>query len=313
MEFEKPDWAAHMEGSPFNRSHFTPELQQRITQTVNSKKPPLPRKVWAVSMAAVSLILIIAALSLPGGRIPFLPSGARQAADTEVRQQYTENGRQLLAVFPDPNLEAGKTTGYLFHFTASFEEFRGRQLSIEAEHLDTGLKVTVQKPLKITEPSSGYPGLERFVAFAGLPISGKWRYVVQLDGEDYANVVLQVREASWEQTPEFRSGVYLMRGIEKEVGFIDAGFIAGKVNKYMWHFWGSEEELEGKFQVKAIKQGDTRIINVFEASNLGGKNNGADAHIPSSMSLPEPGRWRLLPYLDDRLLPSIVVEVKQTP
>lgn len=315
MENERPHWAQRMTESPFSKSHFTPELQKRIFQTVTAKKPPIRRAARVFYMMAASLMLIVVGISIAGDwiNIPALQSDAGRAADTEVRQEYTENGEQLLIVFPDPYLEAGKTTGYLFHFTSPFEEFRNRMLSIDAVHLETGLKVTMQKPMKITEPSSGYPGLQRFTAFAGLPISGKWRYLVQLDGEDYAKVVLEVREPSWEATPEFSSGTYSMRGIEKKVGFIDAGFIAGKGNKYMWHFWGRKEELSGTFQVKAIKQGDTRIINVFEASNLGGKNNGADAHIPSSMSLPEPGRWRLLPYVNGRLLPSIVVDVKEAP
>lgn len=281
------------------------------------QQKPLRRRwpVWAVSIVAVSLIPLLVGLLTSGDRFADRSDSqsGTQTSEEEVRQEYYKNEKLIFSVFPDPDLEAGKTFGYLFHFTAPFEELRDRMLSIYAVHIESGQKFTVQQPMKVTEPSSGYPGLQRFAVFSGLPISGKWRYTVELDGREYGDVVLSVKEPTWELSPQFLSGAYWMSGIENKVGFIDSGFVAGKWNKYMWHFWGRQEDLKGNLNVKAVKQGETRVIDVFEAGSLGGKHNGADAHIPSGMSLPEPGRWRLLPYINGKLFPSIVVEVKPAP
>lgn len=89
---------------------------------------------------------------------------------------------------------AGKPYGYLFHFTAPFETFKGKDLAIYAYHKETGEKVTVVSPQTIKEPSSGYSSLERFTATFEVPFSGLWRYEVVLDDEFYADVVLLVKE-----------------------------------------------------------------------------------------------------------------------
>jgi hypothetical protein len=43
----------------------------------------------------------------------------------------------------------------------------------------------------------------------------------------------------------------------------------------------------------------------------GGPNNGADAHIPSNLSLPTSGLWKLDAYLGGKLKGSIIVDVKE--
>jgi hypothetical protein len=315
VEQQRPHWAQQMAEPPFTKSRFTDEVQQRILQKVNAKKPHRRMQVWAASLITAVLIAVVIGFS---GAVEWLnirsaPTHTEPPSDIEFQNEYYENDKLLFAVFPDPYLEAGREFGYTFHFSAPFETFRDRMLSIYAVHIESGEKVIVQKPIKITEPSSGYSSLQRFTTFVGLPISGKWRFFVELNGRDYGDVSLNVKEATWVTTSEFKSGSYWLRGIPGNAGFIDAGFIAGKMNKYMWHFWGSEDELKGNFHVKAVKQGETRLLDIFEGKPGIGKHNGADATLPSSMSLPEPGLWRLLPYLDDRLLQSIVVEVKAAP
>jgi hypothetical protein len=126
-------------------------------------------------------------------------------------------------------------------------------------------------------------------------------------------------------SPTFKSGVYTLQGIEGRIGILaPGGFIANKPNKYMWHFWGTKEELvRTPFKVEAIDlntgekhqvllegMGTPNKKYVWEYSyGLGGPNNGADAHLPSGLELPNPGKWKLNAYLGGELFGSIVIDV----
>ncbi|KRE44973.1 DUF4871 domain-containing protein [Paenibacillus sp. Soil522] len=116
-----------------------------------------------------------------------------------------------------------------------------------------------------------------------------------------------------EISPTFTSEGLEMQGIEGKIGILGSEFIAGKPNKHMWHFWGTKEELSANFRVEAVNTNTGEKINPFTLDNptpIGGPNNGADGHVPSSMELPEPGVWQLDAYLDANLFGSITVEVK---
>ena len=103
-----------------------------------------------------------------------------------------------------------------------------------------------------------------------------------------------------------------MVGEEGKLGFIGdaATFKAGESNKYMWHFWGEEGELDGPFKVIGHNQDTDQDVVVFETKELAGPNNGADAHTPSSMQLPSKGTWELDAYVDGKLFGTVVVEVE---
>lgn len=312
MSDHKEHWTETMKAAPFTRSHFTTELRQQV---LRKTKQIRPKRRFGTFAAALAVIVACGACLVFAGEagelLRRLDASGTATTDTTARPAYDDDkGNRLLEVFPDPELKAGMPYGYLFHFTAPFEELQGRTLSIRATHLRSGYRLTAAQPALITEPSSGYDSLDRHTVAFALPLSGMWRYDVELDGRPYANVILFVQEPSWEISSAFRTGSYVMRGVSGKIGFIDHGFKAGSPQKYMWHFWGADAELDGSFEVKAVKQGEERIIDVFSAPELGGPNNGADRHTPSMMTLPEPGRWRLLPYVGGRLLDSIVVEVK---
>ncbi|WP_246358977.1 hypothetical protein [Paenibacillus phytorum] len=87
-------------------------------------------------------------------------------------------------------------------------------------------------------------------------------------------------------------------------------FYPNKKQKYMWHFWGKSEELQGPLKVTGSNEAGEHIT-VFEAKGVGGPNNGADAHMPSLMSLPTPGYWRLDAYFGEKLFGSVVVIVNE--
>jgi hypothetical protein len=71
--------------------------------------------------------------------------------DWEVRNEYKKDGGILLTVDPDPNLIAGKSFGYLFHFTAPFKTFEGKELAIYAYHKETEETITALNPIKIKD------------------------------------------------------------------------------------------------------------------------------------------------------------------
>ncbi|QED46587.1 hypothetical protein [Cytobacillus dafuensis] len=112
--------------------------------------------------------------------------------DWKPRNEYAENDKVLFSIFPDPNLVAGKSYGYMFSFAEPFETYKGKKLAMYAYHKETGERITAVPPEKITEPSSGYPSLNRFTTFFELPIGGLWRIEVEFDGKFYGDVILNV-------------------------------------------------------------------------------------------------------------------------
>ena len=243
------------------------------------------------------------------------------ADDWKVRTEYIKNGKVLFAVFPDPTLSAGKPAGYMISFKESFETFKGKKITIYVYHKETGKRVTALSPQTISEPSPGYPSLNRFTTNFTLPLSGLWRYEVVLNDQIYGDVILSVNEpkpdnTEWKVSPLFKSGAYTMIGQEGRLGFIYddlevSRFYPHKVQKYMWHFWGKPEELKGKLKVVGVSKETGEQITVFETQALGGANNGADAHTPSGMSLPSSGLWRLDAYIREKYFGSVVVQVHE--
>ncbi|OQP01014.1 DUF4871 domain-containing protein [Geobacillus sp. 44B] len=126
-----------------------------------------------------------------------------------------------------------------------------------------------------------------------------------------------IRNIDWRVSPVFSSGDYQMRGVPNKVAFIDAPFVANQNGKYMWHFWGDSIP-EGKLTIVAVQEGSGAITpaltldgkSVWTTGELGGPNNGADAHLPSNMMLGERGKWALLVYIGDTFWDYVVVEVK---
>ncbi|MCR8635064.1 hypothetical protein [Paenibacillus radicis (ex Xue et al. 2023)] len=196
MDPNKPDWTKHMTPSPFSQSHFTKELTNQIIRNVqNSRRTrrfPIATALISLTLAVLFFFGISHLNNWPQTQAAsFFKKMTKAPID---RTEYYEHGKLLFAVYPEPELTAGSLAGYIFHFTAPFEELYGRTLTIHAIHIKSGLKVTVVAPFEITKPSSGYKGLERFGTNFALPLSGAWRYVVELDEKQYGDVVLTLKE-----------------------------------------------------------------------------------------------------------------------
>jgi hypothetical protein len=115
----------------------------------------------------------------------------------------------------------------------------------------------------------------------------------------------------WQVSPFFQVGHYQMIGQEEKLGFIFAPFKVNEGQKYMWHFWGEGKELEGNFEVVATNKETGEEITVFQTGTLGGPNNGADAHTPSTMEFPTVCLWKLDAYIGGDLFGTIVIEVEE--
>ena len=104
-------------------------------------------------------------------------------------------------------------------------------------------------------------------------------------------------QETWKESEIFKSGGYEMIGEQGKIGFI-------------WHLWG-KERLSGKTAFKVIATSkEKEEITIFEGE-LGGPNNGADAHIPSMLKLPAPGMWKLDAYVEEELFGTIFVKVHE--
>lgn len=131
-----------------------------------------------------------------------------------------------------------------------------------------------------------------------------------------SNSVVEGTDQDWNESPLFEAGGYTMIGEEGHVGFIYdnedgiSRFQPNKNQKYMWHFWGDEEEFDGDLKVMGTHENGAEQLLVFEGG-LGGANNGADRHAPSNMSLPESGMWKLDAYIGDNLFGTVFVEVHE--
>ncbi|WP_158735813.1 DUF4871 domain-containing protein [Alteribacillus sp. YIM 98480] len=147
-----------------------------------------------------------------------------------------------------------------------------------------------------------------------------------------------IHQQNWEVSPTFKlpvtfgdgtKGEYVLVGKEEKLGFLVGSgkegeaavqpIVKGKANKYMWHFWGSEEELNGDFKVVGINEtGEREKVllgnneeTVWNYGELGGSNNGADKHIPSSMVFPTSGLWKLEVYIGDKMFDEVIVHVQE--
>ncbi|WP_274364687.1 DUF4871 domain-containing protein [Paenibacillus thermotolerans] len=139
---------------------------------------------------------------------------------------------------------------------------------------------------------------------------------------------------NWQLSPVFNIPVTFGDGTEGEYVFIgEEGKLAmqvgsgkegeaqaqpivkGKGNKYMWYFWGSDEELNGKLKVEGINEKGERHLLI--GKGLGAPYvgyapfNGADSTLPATMMFPTAGLWKLEAYISDNLYGEITLHVDE--
>lgn len=131
-------------------------------------------------------------------------------------------------------------------------------------------------------------------------------------------VLTKTNESKWQESPLFGSGSYTMIGEEGKAGFIYddsevVRFYENESQKYMWHFWGSQTELTGPFKVVGTHENSSEDIVVVPEGDVSipNPNSGADHHVPTLMSLPEKGMWKLEALINDKVMGTVYVEVHE--
>lgn len=316
----QPDWIQELASSPFNEPMFTEEMKSSVLKNaangsvrMGRKKRKSPTRLRMMTASVFMLLLIVAAWGWRESSViqQLIPiKGWGNAADWAPRSVYTEDGVDKLQAFPGGDYAAGSPAGAWWNLLTPIQDLEGKTIRISAVHRDTGITLEELAETKITSDMA-YNDFTRVSSRFALPLSGLWRFDVMVDQEKYGDIVVDVPDSSWEPSPRFRSGNYAMTGVEGRLGFIHPGwFNANQPNKYMWHFWGRDEELTGDLHITAVKRNTSEIIDVFKVAGLRPSPlNGADAAIPTSMSLPSPGLWRIMVSIDGQLFDSVIVEV----
>lgn len=130
-------------------------------------------------------------------------------------------------------------------------------------------------------------------------------------------------DKSWKISSMFKADDYMLLGEKGKIGFIYndqevVRFYPGKKQKYMWHFWadtpqGTQALFGKKVKIVGVSKQTGEIVNVFEGSigipNTNIKDNDKAGKMPSTMTLPSKGIWRLEAYVDEKLFGNVVVEV----
>lgn len=121
------------------------------------------------------------------------------------------------------------------------------------------------------------------------------------------------KTSAWEVSPLFdlappdeRS--YQVRGIPGKVAVRGNELIkAGGLNKYLWFFW-TDRISDEKVKVVGVKEGTQEPVDLIPPTSLTSPLYGADATLPSTLSLPTAGMWRLDVYFGEQLFESIYVK-----
>ncbi|MGG1397508.1 hypothetical protein ABE288_06685 [Bacillus salipaludis] len=104
-------------------------------------------------------------------------------------------------------------------------------------------------------------------------------------------------------------------GNENKSGVIGADMPSININqKWMWHLWANKNPIGTKLTVVGFHR-ETRTVHQILTTgwtiDLGRKNNGADAHAPSSVNIPEAGEWAILLYTDGKLFDTLIYEINE--
>jgi ABC-type glycerol-3-phosphate transport system substrate-binding protein len=121
-------------------------------------------------------------------------------------------------------------------------------------------------------------------------------------------------ENAWEESPTFTADGETMQGVENRLAFSTASITpvkAGDTNKYMWHFWSKDDDYFGKFEVVAVHEKNGKTVHVYGSPNSDTAQplHGAQHHLPSLMTLPDAGMWRIDVMFDTVLFDSVYIHV----
>lgn len=107
-------------------------------------------------------------------------------------------------------------------------------------------------------------------------------------------------------------GSYTIVGNKDSFGFTGPFPIIAKDNqKYFWFYFGNENIYDKSVEVKAIKDGEEELIDVYSGTfNESAEVSSDSVNMPSHLKFPSAGVWKVLVYINEELYESIVVEVE---
>ncbi|MCG3421036.1 DUF4871 domain-containing protein [Oceanobacillus sp. GSFE11] len=123
-----------------------------------------------------------------------------------------------------------------------------------------------------------------------------------------------IKEEKWKDNSPFFTNEYgEMFGKEGIIGIIGPKTITNEGQKWMWHFWGTEEISHKEWEVKAFKQGEEESINpiTFKDEKLSPRGGSFNGHARSTVMFPSSGTWKLEVYIDGEYFGEMIVDVMQ--
>lgn len=312
----KPHWTQELETSPFKNPAFTQEMMNSVL-THSEKKLPAPRRkyktIFRTTVAGVCTVALLVMIWTIRPALfknnPIAEPPAVTGNWTPHSEYLTPEGTPKLQVLPGGEYQAGSPAGSWWNLYIPLKSIEGQNIYITATHKESGMQIEELAPTTITSDMA-YNDFTRVSSAFSLPLHGLWKFEVFIEGDKFGDAVVDVPDSNWETSPLFQSGPYMMIGVENRLAFFHSELRAGYPNKYMWYFWGKDEELTGELHITAVKQNSVEIIDVFEAKLNPSKLSGADAAIPTTMTLPSKGLWRLMALIDGQLYGSVITEVK---
>lgn len=123
-----------------------------------------------------------------------------------------------------------------------------------------------------------------------------------------------VKEEKWEDnSPIFTNEIGDMFGKEGSIGIIGSKTVTENGQKWMWHFWGTEDISNKEWEVKAFKQGEEHGINpiTFKDEHLIPRGEEINGHARSAVMFTSSGLWKLKVYIGDKFFDEIIVDITQ--
>ncbi|MGM7721677.1 hypothetical protein [Metabacillus sp. Hm71] len=338
MESKLKQLRKTMDSTTHKGVHFTEFQKNNIRKAVLTdikEKSNRPNKsvIFVISTFAICLLAFFVSTEMLIMQNNEKINGGPSALNMwEERHEYKEKQNLIFSIFLDPELKAGTPYGYIFSFKEPFDTFKGKELSISAVHKETGERIQVLSPKKIIKPSTGYSSLQRFTVTFQVPFGGLWMYEVYLDGKAYGDVVVRVFEKAEEiavtlpeDIPDYVQKSHFEKinwnrkattfgniiGNENQSGIIGADMPSLTGQKWMWHLWSTDAS---ELTVVGFHRDSRTVHSVLKNGwtiDLGGENNGADVHAPSTVTIPERGEWAFLLYADRELFDVIVLKINK--
>ena len=140
--------------------------------------------------------------------------------------------------------------------------------------------------------------------------------------ENNDEIIYEGSENEWELSPTFEhsviyedgeKGSYTVVGSTDRVGFTGSfPIIAKEPQKYFWFYFGRQNIYDKPVKVKAIKKETKEVVDVLSGPSTFYKSaavSPGSVNMPSLLTFPSAGIWKVLVYIDEKLYESIVIEV----